>query len=130
MPSYLAAPALQELEEAEARFRDHMSHSGQQKGAPTAGPAGRWESRFWQAPCRVPCPNCCLNAPSKQVNVNQRLEPPTPKARHITLCLVAPVLLETTGLLFALKGGSVALLESVCHQLAPKSPCRGDAVVD
>eukprot|EP00891_Asterochloris_glomerata_P003141 jgi/Astpho2/3141/Aster-x0147 len=32
-----------ELEEAEARFRDHMSHSAQQKGAPTAGPAGRWE---------------------------------------------------------------------------------------
>lgn len=36
-------PLLQELEEAEARFRDHMSHSAQQKGAPTAGPAGRWE---------------------------------------------------------------------------------------
>ena len=39
--SHTWLPLLQELEEAEARFRDHMSHSAQQKGAPTAGPAGR-----------------------------------------------------------------------------------------
>ena len=56
---YVWPPLLQELEEAEDRFRDHVSHSAQQKGAPTAGFAGRWESRYWQAPCRVPCPKCC-----------------------------------------------------------------------
>ena len=89
-------PLLQELEEAEARFRDHMSHSSQQKGVPAAGPAGRWEQEL--AGClQGALPQMLLNAPGREVKVNQwlktlSLRPSIIVSVLLRLCCCGPVL--------------------------------------